>query len=404
MNEIASLHARVQRTGAALRTLPAPDSDAAAHSARLTALLRREMDENGGAVSFARFMELALYAPGLGYYSGGSRKFGAQGDFVTAPEISELFSCCIARQVQQVLTALGDGVIVEVGAGSGVMAADILIELERLNSLPHRYFILELSADLRKRQQATLRDRAAHLLQRIEWLDTLPQPPLRGVVLANELLDAMPVHRFHIGDGGVEELFVTYGEEGFRWKRGAISSNHLEERLREIAPQLPGGYQSEVALAAERWLHTVGSLLELGVVLLIDYGFPQREYYHPQRDGGTLMCHYRHRAHPDPLILPGLQDITAHVNFTAMAETALAAGMELYGYTTQAHFLLATGLEQALQKMPDHLPGRLKLSQQVKTLTMPQEMGELFKVMAVGKGLAELPLDGFVLRDLKGKL
>ncbi|HFC54354.1 MAG TPA: SAM-dependent methyltransferase [Gammaproteobacteria bacterium] len=404
MNQPVYPRTRAQRAAAPLG-LPDPGSDAAAHSARLSALLRREMDGNGGAISFARFMEMALYAPGLGYYSGGSRKFGAEGDFVTAPEISPLFSRCIARQAHQVLEVLGDdGVIVEAGAGSGVMAAEVLLELERLNGLPRSYFILELSAELRERQRATLQCSAAHLLERVEWLDTQPQSPLRGVVLANELLDAMPVHLFRVGEHGAEELFVTYDEDGFHWRCAPVSNRPLEERLQRITSSLPDGYQSEIGLAAERWLHTVGTLLEEGVILLIDYGFPEHEFYHPQRNGGTLMCHYRHRAHPDPLILPGLQDITCHVNFTALAETATAAGLELYGYTTQAHFLLATGLEQALREMPDGLPDRLRLSQQVRTLTMPQEMGELFKVMAVGRGLAEIPLQGFMLRDLRGKL
>ncbi len=404
MNGSASRHTGAPHPVAAPAGLPAPDEPAATHSARLAALLRREMDSNGGAISFARFMELALYAPGLGYYSSGSRKFGAEGDFVTAPEISPLFSRCVARQAQQVLAALEKGVIMEVGAGRGVMASEILLELERLNSLPRRYLILELSAELRARQRATLQSGAAHLLDRVEWLDTLPEPPLHGVVLANELLDAMPVHLFQTGAHGVEELFVAYGGEGFQWRRAPVSDRTLEERLQQITPLLPDSYRSEVGLAAERWLHTVGTLLEAGVILLIDYGFPQREFYHPQRSGGTLMCHYRHRAHTDPLILPGLQDITAHVNFTAMAETALATGLELYGYTTQANFLLATGLEQALQEMPHRLPARLELSRQIRILTMPQEMGELFKVMAVGRGLTDLPLRGFTLRDLRGRL
>ncbi len=404
MSEPLSLHARMRQATTALNSLPVPDTDAATHSERMMLELQQEMDSSGGAITFARFMELALYAPGLGYYSAGSQKFGAEGDFVTAPEISPLFSRCVAHQIQQVLLALEGGAIMEVGAGSGVMAADILAELERLECLPEHYFILELSADLRERQLLALRDKAPQLLDRVQWLDSLPQTPFRGVVVANELLDALPVHRFRVGSHCVDELYVTCSKDGFCWERGKISSKAVAERLEKIAPQLPYGYQSEIGLAAEQWLHTVGAVLERGLVLLIDYGFPEHEYYHPQRDSGTVMCHYRHRAHPDPLILPGLQDITAHVNFTAVAEMALDAGMDLYGYTTQAWFLLANGLEQAMQSISDEPRVQLELSRQIKMLTLPEEMGELFKVIAVGKGLAGVPLNGFMLRDLRGKL
>jgi len=398
------LHARVRYATAALNSLPTPEADAITHSERLVARLQQEMRDSGGAITFARFMELVLYAPGLGYYSAGSRKFGVEGDFVTAPEISALFSCCVASQVQQVLGALEGGAVLEVGAGSGVMAADMLAELERLESLPEHYFILELSAELRERQRVTLQDKVPQLVGRVQWLDGLPQTPFHGVVLANELLDALPVHRFHVGRGGVDELYVTCSKEGFCWERGRISSKPLAERLGGIVAQLPVGYQSEVGLAAERWLRSIGTILERGLVLLIDYGFPAHEYYHPQRGSGTLMCHYRHRAHPDPLILPGLQDITAHVNFTAVAESAVDVGMDVYGYTTQAYFLFANGLDRAMQDLPDDSLAQLELSRQIKTLTLPEEMGELFKVIGIGKGLAGVPLNGFKLHDLRGKL
>ncbi len=398
------MHARVRYATAALNSLPTPEADAITHSERLVARLQQEMRDSGGAITFARFMELVLYAPGLGYYSAGSRKFGVEGDFVTAPEISALFSCCVASQVQQVLGALEGGAVLEVGAGSGVMAADMLAELERLESLPEHYFILELSAELRERQRVTLQDKVPQLVGRVQWLDGLPQTPFHGVVLANELLDALPVHRFHVGRGGVDELYVTCSKEGFCWERGRISSKPLAERLGGIVAQLPVGYQSEVGLAAERWLRSIGTILERGLVLLIDYGFPAHEYYHPQRGSGTLMCHYRHRAHPDPLILPGLQDITAHVNFTAVAESAVDVGMDVYGYTTQAYFLFANGLDRAMQDLPDDSLAQLELSRQIKTLTLPEEMGELFKVIGIGKGLAGVPLNGFKLHDLRGKL
>ena len=401
---LLSCRARLHRMTTALKALPLPDAAASAHSDRLAERLQQEMAESGGVIAFARFMELALYAPGLGYYSAGSHKFGAQGDFVTAPEISSLFSRCVAAQVEQVLEALGGGDILEVGAGSGVMAADILAELERRNSLPRRYCILELSADLGARQRAMLQQRVPHLMGRVEWFDVLPQAPFQGVVLANELLDAMPVHRFRVGSEGVEELYVARDDRGFRWVAGPFASPEVEEAVADVACRLPEGYESEIGLAVRRWIHTIGATLDRGVILLIDYGFPRHEYYHPQRMGGTLMCHYRHRAHPDPLILPGLQDITAHVDFTALTEAAMDAGLELYGYTTQAYFLLGNGLERALSCPSAGSLAQLELSRQVRTLTLPEEMGELFKAIAVGKGLDGVPLDGFMLCDLRGKL
>ncbi len=397
----------MQRMVAELRHLPLPDAAASAHSERLVAHLQQELMAEGGRISFARFMELALYAPGLGYYSAGSRKFGAEGDFITAPEISPLFSRCLARQVQEVLERVGGKEILEAGAGSGTMAADLLAELERLQSLPERYLILEVSADLRERQRATLERKVPQLLERVVWLERLPQKPVSGVVLANELLDALPVHCFQIGKSGVQERYVAWGKEGFHWVVGKPSSARLAERLEAIARGLPAGYCSEIGLAVRDWVNSIAQVLEHGIILLIDYGFPRHEYYHPQRRSGTLMCHYRHRAHTDPLILPGLQDITAHVEFTAVAEAAVEAGLELSGYTTQAHFLLASGLEQValeMQRAIEEPFAQLELSRQIKMLTLPEEMGEMFKVMGLGKGLEGQPLTGFRLRDLRGKL
>jgi len=395
----------MHQAAAELKRLPLPDAAACAHSERLRERLQQEMVEQGGAISFARFMELALYAPGLGYYSAGSRKFGREGDFVTAPEISPLFSQCLARQIRQVFTMLEGGSILEAGAGSGVMAADLLAELERLGSLPERYLILEVSADLRERQRATLAQRVPGLLERVAWLERLPETPFEGVIVANELLDALPVHRFQVGDSGVQELYVASDGKEFRWVTGEPGSDRLAERFEVVAGRLPAGYRSELAVFAEEWVRTMAEVLRRGLLLFIDYGFPRHEYYHPQRSDGTLMCHYRHRAHSDPLILPGLQDITAHVEFTAVAETLVEAGLELYGYTTQAYFLLANGLEQVLAREMNEEPLiQLELSRQVKLLTLPQEMGELFKVIGAGRGLSGERLDGFRLRDLRGKL
>jgi len=369
--------------------------------------LRAEIEAAGGVISFARYMELALYAPGLGYYAAGARKFGEGGDFVTAPELSPLFSRCLARQCLQVLDGLGTGAILEFGAGSGVMAADILAELERLGALPTAYHILELSAELRARQQQTLAARVPHLLERVVWLDRLPDA-FAGVVLANEVLDAMPVHRFCVEADQDFELYVGWEDGDFVWRRGPVSDGRVAARIVALrgllGAELPERFESEINLAAEDWMRSVAAVLHSGMVLLIDYGYPRREYYHPQRVGGTLMCHYRQRAHPDPLILAGLQDITAHVDFTAVAEAAVETGLEVAGYTTQAHFLLACGLDTAMaEPAGDDLVRHMELTAQVKRLTLPSEMGELFKVLALTRGF-DAPLLGFSLRDLRDRL
>ncbi len=390
---------------ASLRELPPPDGAAQAHSERLIEHIRAEMAAAGGRLSFARFMELALYAPGLGYYSAGSAKLGEAGDFITAPELSPLFSRCLARQSAEVLAVLGGGDLLEFGAGTGVMAADILAELERLECLPERYLILELSADLRQRQRTTLAQRLPHLVGRVEWLEGLPEAGFRGVVLANEVLDAMPVHRFCIQQGKAKELFVTWAEERFSFEADTIAGRELQAALDTLlgTTTLPEGYASEINLRAREWVHSIAAVLERGTALLVDYGFPRHEYYHLERHHGTLMCHYRHRAHSDALILPGLQDITAHVDFTAVADAALEAGLQVAGFASQANFLIANGLLELAAETEGDQQAQLEAAAQVKRLTMPGEMGELFKVMALSRGL-DFGLRGFALRDERGRL
>jgi SAM-dependent MidA family methyltransferase len=389
-------------------TLPPPTPTALALCLQLNDLIRANIAAAGGALSFARYMELALYAPGLGYYSAGSHKFGAQGDFITAPETSPLFARCLARQCQQVLAALGGGAILEFGAGSGVLAVELLLELERLNSLPTKYFILELSAELRARQQRLLAQRAAHLLDRIRWLESLPTEGLRGVVLANEVLDAMPVQLFVNNSGTINERCVAWEEQGFVWRdvpAGTPLAQAVAALQAALPEPLPDCYCSELNPALPGWVTSLAATIERGVALLIDYGYPRREYYLPERSAGTLMCHYRHRVHADPLILTGLQDITAHVDFTAVAAAGLAAGLDIAGYTTQAHFLLGSGLpELAAASDPLDLTTHLAVADQIKSLTLPGEMGERFKVLALARGLEDLPLCGFALRDLRGRL
>lgn len=388
------------------RELPAPDAAAADHCRRLTGLIRAEIAASpAGRIPFARYMELALYAPGLGYYSAGSQKFGSQGDFVTAPELSPLFAHCLARQCAQVLARTG-GAILEFGAGSGALAAGLIAALDALGTPPSGYFILEVSADLRERQAQALAGLAPALRDRVQWLERLPVPGFRGVVIANELLDAMPVHRFVVAGGAAQEVSVTADGEGFGEVLAAPAGERLAGRLAGLvaAHHLPDGYASECNLAAEDWVAAVAAFLEAGAVFAIDYGFPAAEYYHPQRREGTLMCHYRHRAHGDPYFLPGLQDITAHVDFTAVAEAAAAAGLCVAGFATQANFLLAAGITEALEQAAGDDPRRrLELAAAAKRLLMPHEMGELFKVLALTRGVED-PLLGFALRDERARL
>ncbi|MDS4069346.1 MAG: SAM-dependent methyltransferase [Candidatus Competibacter sp.] len=395
--------------------LPDPDPAGAAHSARLLDDIRAEILAAGGAIPFVRFMDLALYAPGLGYYRAGARKFGPGGDFVTAPELSPLFSRCLARQCREILAALGDGEILELGAGTGIMAADILRELRALDALPERYAILELSGELRERQRQTLAERAPDLLQRVTWLDALPEPGLRGVILGNEVLDALPVERFRVTPRGPRRLEVTWAEAapstgagtGLKWAEGAEDPAVTAAVARieaELGWRLPDGYASEYAPRLEEWLRAIAEPLAAGALLFVDYGYPRRDYYHPERAAGTLLCHYRHRVHDDPLILPGIQDITASVDFTAVADAALAAGLEVAGYASQNHFLFGCGLMDLLAEVdPGDLVRYLDLARQVKLLTLPGEMGDRFQAIALTRGL-DIPLRGFALRDGRGRL
>lgn len=388
--------------------MPVPPEPAREHSDALAELIREQIHESGGSISFERFMEMALYEPGLGYYSAGATRFGEAGDFITAPHVSPLFSRCLARQCRQVLAALSGGDILELGAGSGIMAQDLLLELEALDSLPERYLILETGADQRVRQQELFSSRIPHLLPHIMWLETLPERPLSGVIIANEVVDALPVKRLALNEGAVRELCVGHDGDGFTWIETPCGDNRLTTAWERIAADLPaplpGPYRTEVNLRAAAWMRSIGGILKQGVMLLIDYGYPRHEYYHPQRDRGTLLCHYRHRSHEDPFFHPGLQDITASVDFTALAQSAMESGMQLAGYTSQAHFLIGCGLAElaasAQNGSGDPDPA---VSGQVKRLTLPGEMGERFKAIAFTRNFTE-PLMGFQFIDQQDKL
>jgi SAM-dependent MidA family methyltransferase len=376
-------------------SLPEPSQEARAHSRLVSDRIHAEIEAAGGWIPFARYMELALYAPGLGYYMAGARKLGRDGDFVTAPEISDLFGQTLAAQVRQVLEA-GDDEVLEVGAGSGALAATLLAELERLGALPSRYLILELSPDLRARSRDALAARVPHLLERVAWLNQLP-PRFAGCVIGNEVLDAMPVHVVSRDGDALHEQGVVAKGTALHWDVRALS-----DMLRDaIDPAyLPGtAYATEIQLAARAFIRAIARMLERGVALFVDYGFPQHEYYHPQRARGTLMCHYRHRAHDDPFFLPGLQDITSHIDFTAMARAAADSGAAVLGYTTQAQFLINCGIAQLLARTPaGDARAYAPLAAQVGRLTSPAEMGELFKVFAFGRA-APPALIGFVTGD-----
>jgi SAM-dependent MidA family methyltransferase len=386
--------------------LPALTSDEAEHSARLEARVRDEIARSGGWISFARYMQMALYEPGLGYYSAGARKLGAAGDFVTAPEVAPVFSRCLAVQCEEVLRSLGGGDLLELGAGSGVMAAELLGELARRDCLPASYRILDVSADLRERQRATLAAAVPQLLDRVEWLDRLPED-FTGIVVANEVLDALPVERFVVRGGVVNALGVTSQLGRLEWSE-ARASAPLTEAVRDAGRDAgnawPEGYASEINPGLADWLAALAASVRRGVLLFVDYGLPRREFYAAERSDGTLLCHFRHRFHDDPFTRLGLQDITAWVDFTAVAAAGQAAGLEVAGYTTQAHFLIGCGLGEFVADVSGlDVVSRVNLSRQAMVLTLPGEMGERFKAIALVKGY-DSPLRGFAVRDLRHTL
>ncbi|HEU0277011.1 MAG TPA: SAM-dependent methyltransferase [Rhodanobacteraceae bacterium] len=376
-------------------SLPQPSTEEIAHSAGLVEVLGDEI-RVAGTVSFARFMERCLYAPGLGYYSAGRIKFGAAGDFVTAPELGALFARSVARALAPALAASGgDAVWFELGGGSGAFARDCLLELDARHALPRQYWLLEPSADLRERQ----RERLAHelpaaLFARCVWLDRPPQHAWSGVLFANEVLDALPITRFTVRNGEVFEEHVALDANGAfaRVDRpaDALVAGAVRHLQRRLGFEFADGYRSEVLPQLPWWLEAIAGEQQRGAALFVDYGYTRREFYLPERRDGTLVCHYRHRVHADPLILPGLQDITASIDFTALAEAAIAAGMDPACYAPQARFLIASGLDQLFAEAhaaADDEAGRYALSQQVKRLTLPGEMGERFQAMLLARGL-----------------
>jgi len=371
--------------------LPAPDPIAQQHSDQLLALIKQKIVDSGGRINFADYMQLCLYAPGLGYYSAGSYKIGAKGDFTTAPEISSLFSRTLTQHIQDVFAQISQANILEFGAGSGKMAIDILTELEEKDALPEHYFIIEASADLRFRQEESILSKIPHLLNRIVWLDTLPEKFI-GVILANEVCDAMPVHCLQFHQGRTRERFIEYRDSELHWCEGALS-NPLLAKQGDAIQTIAGDthYLTEVNLASQAWLSSLADSMEQGAIFIIDYGYPMSDYYHPQRSQGTLMCYYQHQGHDNPLILQGLQDITAHVDFTSLAQTAVDNGLDVEGFQSQADFLLAGGITTLIPNKEDSNElSHLQISAEIKQLTLPSEMGESFKVLSLSKNLEQI--------------
>jgi SAM-dependent MidA family methyltransferase len=429
--------------------LAQPDDNAKRHSQQLMEHIIDQINLSGGQISFEKYMQLALYAPGLGYYSAGMHKFGQQGDFVTAPEISPLFGQVLAIQAEQVLKQIrkiqesdnnNNTDILEVGAGSGKMAGDILIELQKRNCLPEHYYILELSADLKQRQQHYLKQVIPHFFDRITWLVSLPDGDFNGLVIANELLDAFPIHLVKFEEKQLFERFVVIERdevtktEKLVFKdfliKESIKGNITEsaknkellaikekietnvlarQELYDLSQATNSTYITEVNLLAKQWIKSIAKSINCGAVLLIDYGYPESEYLHPQRNMGTLMCHYRHLAHDEPFFYPGLQDITAHVNFTDIKNAAEESGMDLKGYTTQTHFLLAGGLVELTEHVDiNKIKEHAKMVVEIKRLTLPEEMGELFKVIYLTKNMSvknmSQTISGFSFNNMRDKL
>lgn len=389
--------------------LPQPTDIEKQHSAKLCELIAQRIEQAGGWISFADYMQLALYAPGLGYYSAGLHKFGEAGDFITAPEIGSLFARSLARPLAQLLADIPAASLLEFGAGSGQLAADLLAELKSLGQLPDRYLIVELSAELRQRQQQALQQQVPELLHCVEWLDQLPDTAQNLMVIANEVLDAMPVTRFSIKDGKVYEQGVSLQEADNKPELQLelrIADDTLQQQVEALQIETVPGveYQSEINRAIAPWLEAVADCIEQGAIYLIDYGYTRSEYYSAERHMGTFIGYYRHRALDAPLWYPGLQDLTAFVDFTAVAEAALQAGLDVDGFTSQGNFLLDCGLGEVMQATDSAgETEQLQLLQQMKTLSLPGEMGERFKVIGLSKGLKQ-NVPGFSLRDLRYSL
>ena len=384
--------------------LPEPTSDEKQQSQKLVEIIKKEIKEAGGWIDFERYMLLALYSPGLGYYSGGAQKFGEQGDFITSPEVSPLFAQSLANPVSKLIEKIPRVNIIEFGAGSGKLAADLLLALQKKASLPEKYFIIELSAELQQRQRDTISQIAPNLLSRVQWLTKLPESRVNAIVVANEVLDAMPVKRFRIYNKKIEELGVEIKDQQLE-----LSYREADKGLAEKIDALEinsneCAYSSELNEHIKPWIRSISQCIEKGAVYLIDYGYPRSEYYSDERHMGSFLGYYRHRSIDAPLWFPGLQDLTAFVDFTDVAEAAIENDFDVDGFTSQGNFLLNSGLAEVVENTSTTSEiQRLQIAQQMKTLSLPGEMGERFKVIGLSKGLEE-NVPGFELRDFRYRL
>ena len=385
--------------------LPVPTEDEIEHSEKLRSVIKQKIKLSDGWIGFDEYMQLALYEPGLGYYSSGTQKFGEQGDFITSPEVSPLFAQTLARPIAALLSKMNKANILEFGAGSGKLAADLLIALEKQTCLPEKYLIIELSADCQQRQQQTINEKCPHLAGRVEWLNCLPETKINAVVLANEVLDAMPVKRFKLRDEIIFELGVECDNQQLNLSyRNANTALEKNIQALDIKCLSKYDYCSEINLNIKPWINALSECLNKAAIYLIDYGYPRSEYYSEDRHMGTVIGYYRHRSMDAPLWYPGLQDLTAFVDFTAVAEAAIDCGIDVDGFTSQGNFLINCGLSHIVENtQSDTEVQRLSLAQQMKTLSLPGEMGERFKVLGLSKGLDE-NVPGFEVRDFRYRL
>lgn len=369
------------------------DKDAQQHSDQLSTIIQQEIELAGGHIAFSRYMQLCLYHPELGYYSSGKEKIGRSGDFTTAPEISPLFGQALSRHVVDAMTQITQPPILEIGAGNGSMAATLLLTLDQQHCLPEHYYIIEVSAYLVKKQKQLMSEQVPELIDRVTWLTALPER-FDGVIIANEVCDAMPIERVEIDQDTAKLWHVTHGKNGFEAITKPIEDADLLNRIEQVSTQLTArdGYLTEINLQADAWLASLADRLDHGAIFIIDYGYVRSEYYHPDRVRGTLMCYYQHQGHDDPFVLPGLQDITSHVDFTALAEIAHQHRLDVAGFQSQADFLLAGDITEVLSQQMAKLDTfeQMQLTAAVKQLTLPSAMGESFKVLTLTKNLAEL--------------
>lgn len=388
-------------------SFPSVDSVALANNREVINLLKQAIAKHGGRIRFDQFMEIAMFAPGLGYYDSVNRIFGDEGDFITAPEISAFFGKCLARQIQQLMTSMGQTNILEFGAGSGILAQTILKELDKTKQLPDTYYIYDISPTLRGRQFGRLKRNVPHLLDRVEWLSDIPEN-FNGMIIANEVLDAMPVHRVvFYKDGNHEETYITLKDGKLVLEDGPLSSIEIKnemDKIMRLRPDIKDGYRSEINLVVKDWVERVSKMLGQGLILLIDYGCTRKEYYQPVNHMGKLVCYFQHHTHGDPLLYPGIQDVTSHVDFSLVADAFQKQGLKVAGYTNQSFFLAGCGLESLYQELDSSDEKKYaEESRCMARLIMPEAMGEIFKAIAITKGIDE-DLIGFSVSNQQDTL